>query len=233
MTAQPAISIWSTEDGRRCIPPYIRVDRLANVFDWLKLSPETWAKMKVKGIPPHIERELEIRFCVLESFRQSQKLASSAARNPESHHYEENGNPDYEFASIQSEPNDYDESIDHPVFTSKPSLQAAIEKIESPRRTRMLIAAMLDNVRVPSIDCGPIKSYRLYDEILRLLCARSTNVNSIAAKDLVFHLLVDAGRYRKNGNIDLALELEFLASAIDLIAYRNDERPTHAKKLWF
>jgi hypothetical protein len=189
--------------------------------------------MKVEGIPPHIERDLEIRFRVLESFRQSQKLASLAARNLESHHYEENSNSDYESASDNSEPNDYDESIDHPVFTSKPSLQAAIEKIESPRRTRMLIAAMLDNIRVPSIDCDPTKSYGLHDEILRLLCTRSANANSIAAKELVFCLLQDAEYYRKDGKTYLALELEFLASAIDLIAYRKKERTAHAKKLWF
>ncbi len=220
MTAQPAITIWATEEGRRCIPPYIRVDELTHIIDWLKLSPESWAKMKVEGIPPHIERELEIRFRVLETFRNAQKAArfgrtkQALAEGSTSQHY---------ISPFTS----------HSNYIGEASLRAAIEKIESPRRTRTLIAAMLDDIRVPRIDCDPVKSYRLHDDIVGLLCARSTNANSIAAKDLVFHLLVDAGRFRKIGKIDLALELEFIASAIDLIAYRKRERPAHAKKLWF
>ena len=232
MTAQPATILWATEDGRRCVPPYIRVDELSHIFDWLKLSPETWAKMKVDGIPPNIERELEIRFLVLESLRQSQKLASLEARNLESHHSDEDDNFDYKESYSQSEPNNNQESIDHLAFTSKLSLCEAIAKIESPRRTRMLITEMLEDVKVPSIDCEPTESYKIYNALVEHICSHSGG-NSTAAKDLVFYLLIDAHRRKKEGRIDLALELEFLATAIDLIAYRKRERPAHAKKLWF
>lgn len=230
MTAQPAITTWATEDNRRCIPPCIRVDELAHNFDWLKLSPESWAKMKVEGIPPHIERQLETRLYVLESFRLSQKLASLAAKESEPDTYDEEYRSDYENTSYQSMSMDHNEPT---TLTSKPSLRAAIEKIESPRRTRTLISAMLDDIIVPNIDRDPIKSYRLHDDIVGLLCARSANANSISAKELVFCLLRDADNTRKDGNGDLALELEFIASAIDLIAYRSKERTAHAKRLWF
>jgi hypothetical protein len=235
MTAQLAITRWTTEAGRRCIPPYIRVDELMLIFDWLKLSPKMWAKMKVEGIPPHIEQELEIRLHTLESFRQMQKPASSAGRDSEVEYINEDEEDSSACDNVfvqQSSTADY-LSIASSTSISKPSLQGALEKIESPRRTRTLIAAMLDDIRMPSIDCDPIKSNGLHNEILSLLYARSTNANSIAAKDLVFHLIVDARRYRRNGRIDLALELEFIASAIDLIAYRNMERTYPVKKLWF
>jgi hypothetical protein len=230
MAAQPAITIWATDDGRRCIPAYISAYDLAQVFDWLKLSPEAWTKMKIEGIPPRIERVLEVRLQVLESFRMSQKLASSAARDLES----EPNNEEYSFDNENTpEHSEFIDNDDYAAPASEPSLRNAIEKIESPRRARMLIEAILEDIRVPSIDCDPVKSYAIYDEIVNLLYSGSCTANSIAAKNLVFGLLIQAGRYRKDERIDIALELEFLACAIDLIAYRKRQRPTHARNLWF
>ena len=223
MTAQPAHNLLTKENGRPCIPPYIRVDELSHIFYWLKLSPETWAKMKVDGIPPNIERELEIRFRVIESFRQSQKLDSSAIRNLELHPDDENGDFDYKEIYNQSGPNDNHESIDHLAFTSEPSLCEAIAKIESPRRARMLITELLEDVKVPSIDCDPTESYKIYKALAEHICSYSGG-NSTTAKNLVFYLITDAQYRRKDGRIDLALELEFLASTIDLIAYCKHER---------
>ena len=220
MAAQPAITIGATEDGRRCIPPHITANELAQVFDWLKLSPKAWAKMKVEGIPPHIERQLEIRLCVLETIRNAQKTArfgrtkQALAEDPKSQHY---------ISPFTSHSDDTDDV----------SLRAAIEKIESPRRTRILIEAILEDIKVPSIDCDPVKSYGLHDEIVKLIHSASRNANSVAAKDLVFGLVTQAEHYRKDNRIDIALELEFLVSAIDLIAYRKRERPVYAKNLWF